>query len=192
MTENNVNLNNSNYAFREWNKVCYAIKNGKQSILIRKGGIHEGKKGFKWSHDKFFLLRSYYHFENKLLKDSYIEKNLETSNNLHLEVYCEIVLKKFVSNKEIINKLFSYHVYNQNLIDERFNYNDVKGLNIAVIKTYKLKNPINVGKTEDYKGCKSWFLINNKYLQNNLKMHAILDEDDFTNLFNNLKIILEK
>ncbi len=32
--------------FKEWSSVCQAIADGRQTIIIRKGGIAEGRDGF--------------------------------------------------------------------------------------------------------------------------------------------------
>lgn len=40
-------------ALKEWSVVCKALEEAKQSILLRKGGILEYKKGFEISQ-KFF------------------------------------------------------------------------------------------------------------------------------------------
>ena len=42
-------------AFKEWAIVCEALGSGRQSILIRKGGVAEGRSGFAYEHSEFFL-----------------------------------------------------------------------------------------------------------------------------------------
>ncbi len=44
-----------NVAFKEWAVVCDAILAGRQSVLIRKGGIAEGRAGFEFRHTEFEL-----------------------------------------------------------------------------------------------------------------------------------------
>ena len=47
--------------FKEWALVCEALGRGEQSILLRKGGIAEGRSGFGFRHDEFFLLPTFFH-----------------------------------------------------------------------------------------------------------------------------------
>ena len=47
--------------FEEWSRVCAALGAGAQSVILRKGGIHEGRGGFWWKHDRFFLFPTHFH-----------------------------------------------------------------------------------------------------------------------------------
>ena len=47
--------------FQEWALVCEALGSGEQCILIRKGGIAEGRNGFGFRHTEFFLFPTFYH-----------------------------------------------------------------------------------------------------------------------------------
>ena len=41
--------------------VCDALGRGEQSIILRKGGIAEGRKGFSFRHREFFLFPTFFH-----------------------------------------------------------------------------------------------------------------------------------
>ena len=43
------------FAFKEWAVVCAALATGQQSLILRKGGIHEGRDGFRVEHREFWL-----------------------------------------------------------------------------------------------------------------------------------------
>ena len=47
--------------FKEWALVCEALGRGEQTILLRKGGIAEGREGFGFRHDEFFLFPTFFH-----------------------------------------------------------------------------------------------------------------------------------
>src|SRR4051794_5706629 len=42
-------------AFKEWSGVCQALGDGRQSLILRKGGIAEGPAGFVPEHEVFWL-----------------------------------------------------------------------------------------------------------------------------------------
>ncbi len=42
-------------AFKEWADVCAALLDGRQSLILRKGGIEEGPGGFRPEHAAFWL-----------------------------------------------------------------------------------------------------------------------------------------
>jgi len=55
-------------AFKEWQLVAQALVRGEQTVIFRKGGISEGKAGFQWLHDRFFLFPSLFHEQANQVK----------------------------------------------------------------------------------------------------------------------------
>ena len=51
----------SSLAFKEWAAVIQALAHGSQIVVLRKGGIHEGRGGFKTKHESFLLYPTYEH-----------------------------------------------------------------------------------------------------------------------------------
>ena len=41
------------FGFKEWTLICDALGRGEQSIILRKGGIAEGRAGFRF--DEIFI-----------------------------------------------------------------------------------------------------------------------------------------
>ena len=39
--------------FKEWALVCAALGSGAQTLILRKGGIAEGRAGFAFKHPEF-------------------------------------------------------------------------------------------------------------------------------------------
>ena len=59
-------------AFKEWAVVCEALKSGRQTVLIRKGGIREEDGIFRVDDEEFFLMPTYDHQTPKLVKPEFI------------------------------------------------------------------------------------------------------------------------
>src|SRR3954447_25734012 len=55
-------------ALKEWAAVCRALETGKQTILLRKGGIYESAGEFEVEHRQFLLFPTYLHQNLKMLK----------------------------------------------------------------------------------------------------------------------------
>src|SRR5688572_20328501 len=49
------------FAFKEWTLICDALGRGEQSLIIRKGGIAEGRGGFRFKHADFLLFPTLFH-----------------------------------------------------------------------------------------------------------------------------------
>ncbi len=47
--------------FKEWALVCEALGRGEQTVILRKGGIAEGREGFSFKHREFFLFPTFFH-----------------------------------------------------------------------------------------------------------------------------------
>ena len=47
--------------FKEWAVVCNALGRGEQSVIVRKGGIAEGREGFSFRERKFYLFPTFFH-----------------------------------------------------------------------------------------------------------------------------------
>ena len=47
--------------FKEWALVCRAMGEGRQTVIIRKGGIAEGRDGFAFRYREFFLFPTFFH-----------------------------------------------------------------------------------------------------------------------------------
>ena len=50
-----------NRAFKEWAVVCRALGEGRQILILRKGGVAEGPRGFEVTDRQFFLFPTYLH-----------------------------------------------------------------------------------------------------------------------------------
>ena len=56
------------FGFKEWTLICDALGRGEQSIIIRKGGIAEGRAGFRFEHPEFLLFSTLFHEQVAKLK----------------------------------------------------------------------------------------------------------------------------
>ena len=49
------------FGFKEWAVICRALAIGRQALILRKGGIAEGRAGFAFQHEEFFLFPTWFH-----------------------------------------------------------------------------------------------------------------------------------
>src|SRR5207253_10484185 len=57
-----------NYAFKEWAVICQALAEGRQALILRKGGIAEAAGEFTLEHTRFWLFPTYVHQQNSGIK----------------------------------------------------------------------------------------------------------------------------
>lgn len=67
-------------AFKEWTVVVDAQGLGEQIILLRKGGIREGKNGFSVEHQRFLLFPTSFHQQRgSVLADAQVRFDIISS-----------------------------------------------------------------------------------------------------------------
>src|SRR4051794_14308250 len=54
--------------FKEWALVWESMLRGETSVLFRKGGIAEGRQGFRFKHAEFFLFPTFFHEQVQSLR----------------------------------------------------------------------------------------------------------------------------
>ena len=127
---------------KEWATVVKALEHGKQTVILRKGGILETASGFKIEAKKFLLFPTWEHQEIKHVKPEYHDFLNQTLNNKPKEGYntitsiVEVLDHRDVYSNEIIDKLSSFHVWSDEYIKERINWMVEKPLKVIFLKVY--------------------------------------------------------
>jgi hypothetical protein len=173
-------------ALKEWAVVCKALEEGRQVILLRKGGIMEYRQGFVIKHSDFFLYPTFEHQSKECLQADYVNnldkvlQNAPRNNTNRITSCAAVVLVKEITNKSILGQLEKYHIWNDQYINVRFSYNPRRPLNVVVLRVYKLNNPLEVDVKPELTGCKSWIpvqlLLSDTKLQGRAKPQQEFDK----------------
>lgn len=152
-------------ALKEWAVVCKALQDGRQTVLLRKGGILEFRQGFEVKHEKFLLFPTYEHqakehlqpdYANKL--DAVLKEQPAAGVNM-LAGYAEAKAVKEVNDLAVLKKLEKYHIWTDSYVNARMAYNPKKPMSVVLLRVYNLSNPIRVDTKEEWAGCKSWIPV---------------------------------
>ena len=150
---------------KEWATVVKALEYGKQTVILRKGGILETASGFRVESKKFLLFPTWEHQETKHVKPEYHDFLNETLNHKPKQGYniitslAEILDEKDIFSKEIVNRLSSFHVWSDEYIEERINWMPEKPIKAVFLRTYKIPQ-IEISLEPEFEGCKSWIELN--------------------------------
>ena len=191
-------------ALKEWAIVCRALEEGKQSILLRKGGILEYRKGFEISQKIFLLYPTFEHQSKEYLQSNYLEnfELLVKGNGLNivqdklntLRILARIETMHEFRDETILSKLEKYHIWNERYLNLRMEYNPKKPMNALFLRVYKLPKPISISVNPQWAGCKSWIDIDlaEKYGNSYSNIYELLNEcepvikeDDFRKIYDN-------
>ncbi len=157
-------------ALKEWQVVNDAILEGKQSILVRKGGILDTINDFPPEEKEFLIFPTYEHQKKEYVKKEfhYLFKEPEVSKcevgEVLLEKYkinllCKLKECKQITDKKQLKDILQYVIYTYEFLEMRFNYRQDEPLNVLVIEPHTLEKEILVEYTDSIKGCKSWITI---------------------------------
>lgn len=156
-------------ALKEWSIICKALEDGNQTILLRKGGILEYKKGFEISQKSFLLYPTLEHQAAEYLQPKYLQsyelnlrenKSEEIQNNTNiLKIIARIEVIQEFHDHQKLPELEKYHIWNEKYVNMRMNYNPKKPMNALLLRIYKLPQPISINVNPEWAGCKSWIDI---------------------------------
>ena len=148
------------YALKEWSVTIDSLLAGRQILLLRKGGIHERRDGFKVEHRDFFLFPSYLHQHPRALHASFQfdlgGPNASKTPTVVLNTFARVQELIPISNVEVLRELDGLHTLNWTTVMERFFYRNRPGLNLLLLRVYRLPVPHEIQNIERYDGCVSW------------------------------------
>ena len=144
-------------ALKEWAIVCEALGSGRQSILIRKGGIAEGRSGFAYEHSEFFLFPTWVHQQ---LGRTVLPEATPLPEELpgEIEIRYAVVLEwsGLVNDLDRLDVLREFHVLADSVVRERFGYSGNPGVHVALVRVFRLDPPRRIASEEKFGGCRSW------------------------------------
>ena len=146
-------------ALKEWAIAIDALTKGETIVLLRKGGIRE--KSFEVKRDSIWLYPTYEHQKPHLLKPEYAKSVVAVESGWHpstveIKSCAEITDTFFVSDEEEVEALLPYHVWNEQMISDRFKWKPRQPLTVLLLRVYCLASPRLIPYNPAYGGCKSW------------------------------------
>ena len=155
-------------ALKEWATVVKALEQGKQTVILRKGGILETASGFSIESKKFFLFSTWEHQGTKHVKPEFhdflnevLNKKPDEGTN-KISSYAEVLYEKDVKSNDVINNLSSFHVWSDSYIQERKNWMPEKPMKAMFLKTIKIPE-FDLPLIQEFSGCKSWIELNSNF-----------------------------
>jgi len=152
-------------ALKEWAVVCKALEDGRQVLLLRKGGILEYRQGFEVKHHIFLLYPTYEHQSRDLIQADYADEldnilqNAPKMGKNRISSYAKVVKVEQVTNKSVLQKLHKFHIWNDQYVDARMNYNPKKPMHAILLRVFKMNKPFEVEVKAEWAGCKSWIPV---------------------------------
>lgn len=167
-------------ALKEWGAAVHALLEGRQTILLRKGGIHERR--FEVARDRFVLFPTVAHSHAERVRPEHHDLLAPGEADVADErftVRCGIALAGVVEVAgperpsaprpahsadraaeqvaERLAEIADLHIWTAESIQrDRVEFRPRLPLQVLVVRAFALPAPVVVERTEAYAGCKSW------------------------------------
>lgn len=180
-----------NIAFKEWAAICQALADGKQALILRKGGIAERGNTFQPEHGRFWLYPTYVHQQEQGVKPeggqllTAVEK--PPPGVIRFSHYVEVPGVYHVADLTPLLMLNHLHFWTEDTVRQRFAYKH-PGLYVLPARVYRAAQTFDVLETPAYAGCKSWVELDRALPTADAQ--PVLDEHAFAALLDTLDSVL--
>ena len=180
-------------ALKEWDVVCEALGSGRQVIVIRKGGIAEGKEGLRFQHEEFVLLPTFFHqqAERVLPETDFAARqagNEGERESVEIRHAATLVWHKVVTDRAVLSKLQAFHILSPQEVETRFEQKPEPGVQIALLRVFRLDPPQRVAWQKSFGGCRSWAEMEADF--DSCSRVSVLSDERFAELERQLREIL--
>ena len=149
------------HAFKEWAVICKALAEGRQAVVLRKGGIAEKSGEFQIVHTRFWLYPTYVHQQRDgvtadalpLLEQAEAER--PPPGVVRLTHFAETSGVYHLHNLPAALLLGGMHCLSAATVQARFAYKH-PGLYVLPVRVYRAARATDLPETAYYAGCRSW------------------------------------
>ena len=142
--------------FKEWAVVCEALGRGRQSVIIRKGGIAEGRSGFQFRHTEFFLFPTWFHGAADKIREVDFPIPSEPTGVVPIRYFAQVEECVSVRSWPALEALEPLHILGREIVRERFDYDNAAAVHVALVRVYRIEPPWELRDEGRYGGCRSW------------------------------------
>jgi hypothetical protein len=181
------------HAFKEWAVICQALAEGRQALLLRKGGIAETGGAFQVEHKRFWLFPTYVHQQEEGITPEarpLLEKvraGRPPAGVIRLSHFAEVTGVYHVHDLIPALMLAHLHCWSEETVRKRFAYH-TPGIFVLPVRIYKATVIHDIPDTPTYQGCRSWVELERALLVE--RVQPVLPEDAMRDLHQNLDLLL--
>jgi len=170
--------------FKEWALVCEALGRGEQTVLLRKGGIAEGRDGFGFRHSEFFLFSTFFHEQIVKVRTPGAEIPAALRGEIEIRYFAKLEAQKEITSWPMAVALERFHVLQESVVRERFEYKEA-GLHVALVRVFRLEPGWVLVDKPAYGGCRSW--INLPKSPAELRYESVISEEEHKKIAENFE-----
>ena len=153
-------------AFKEWEIVVDALGRAEQILLLRKGGLHEGRGGFRPEHQRFLLFPTRYHQQRECVVASAQARFGEMSHRrpvsaemVRVEFGAELAEARRLETLAQAKALHGQHIWREEVIERRFDWGKDRGIHVLAVRVFRLAHAVELQMTTAYADCQSRIML---------------------------------
>ncbi len=149
-------------AFKEWAVIVDALGRGEQILLLRKGGISEGRGGFRVEHPEFLLFPTLFHQQRDSVlpagqqRFDELMRNAPPADRIRIEFVASAAGWWRLGSLEDVHGLRGLHLWKDEVIEQRFNSGNEQAIYALALRVSRLPEPVELPLSQEYGGCRSW------------------------------------
>lgn len=146
-------------ALKEWSAAVHALLDGRQTVLLRKAGIHE--KRFEVNASRFLLFPTVAHSHAERVRTEHRDLLApsaadSTDDALILRAGANVIAAIEVDQPDAIDELTPLHIWTPASVrTDRLDFRPKHRLTVLVVQVSPV-TPIRLDRTPECAGCKSW------------------------------------
>jgi hypothetical protein len=147
-------------ALKEWSAVVHGLLDGRQRVLLRKGGI--GEKRFELAAREFLLFPTVAHSHAERVRPEHrdlLEAGAADSTDEHLLVRAaaKVIAAQEVNRPDGLEAIEDLHIWTaESVRADRLDFRPKHKLAVLVVSVIPLARPVRIARTAEYAGCTSW------------------------------------
>jgi hypothetical protein len=148
-------------ALKEWGAVVHALLDGRQTVLLRKGGIRERR--FDVTRDRFVLFPTVAHAHADRVRPGHADVLAagaadvdEAANTFVVRAGVDLVDVIGTDEAAAVAELTDLHIWKPEHIEERLTFRPRHQLQVLVVRAFALPEPVTLQRLPEYGGCSSW------------------------------------
>lgn len=148
-------------AFKEWAVIVKALAQGRQALILRKGGIAEQRGVFQPEYSEFLLYPTYFHEHRDKVKPTFAdcfeaaERDKPPVGRLRFQHVVRVQRVWHITDLATALALDPLHAWTPEVVTQRFTYR-TPGLYVLAVRVFQLPQAVERSERPDYAGCKTW------------------------------------
>jgi hypothetical protein len=182
-------------AFKEWASVCDALLQGRQALIVRKGGISEaaGPGEFVPEYPEFWLYPTWVHQAEQGLRTAGGQESAADpaarDGSVTIRGLVGVDLIGRVSSEKTLSALEEFHIFTTETIFKRFHYRR-PGLWVLGARVWRRDPGFTVVPSHEQAGCKTWVILEEPL--STFGLEPVLDDVQWAERRDSLRSILDR